>query len=75
LTRHCIDPVLEDNEKTVREKGHITVILTDKTINYIEKNMNRPFFCFLALNTPHSPYQAPDEYWDRFSVLRVKIYF
>ena len=62
-----INPILEDNGKMVREKGYITDILTDRTISYIEKNRDKPFFCCLALNTPHSPFQVPDEYWDRFS--------
>ncbi|MCL2624903.1 MAG: sulfatase-like hydrolase/transferase [Planctomycetaceae bacterium] len=60
------DPVLENNGKIIREKGYITDILTDKTIQYIENNKDKPFFCYLALNTPHSPWMVPDEYWDRF---------
>ena len=61
------DPVLEDNGKMVKEKGYITDILTDKTLQYIEKNKDKPFFCYLALCTPHSPWQVPDEYWNRFA--------
>ncbi len=26
-----------------------------------------PFFVYLPLNTPHSPMQVPDPYWDRFA--------
>ena len=62
-----INPVLEDNGKLVKEKGYITDVLTDKAMQYIEKNRDKPFFCWLALNTPHSPWQVPDEYWDKFS--------
>ena len=61
-----INPILEDNGKLVKEEGYITDILTNKAINYIEKNKDKPFFCYLAFNTPHSPFQVPDEYWDRF---------
>jgi hypothetical protein len=36
---------------------------------FIEKNRTRPFFCYLALNTPHSPMQVPDRHWDKFAAL------
>ena len=62
-----VDPVLEDNGKMVKEKGYIADILTDKALQYIERNKEKPFFCYLALNLPHSPWQVPDEYWNRFA--------
>jgi arylsulfatase A-like enzyme len=32
----------------------------------MEKNRNDPFFLYLAYNAPHSPYQAPIRYVNRF---------
>ena len=61
-----IDPILEENGKMVKQKGFIIDILTDRALQYIEKNKDKPFFCYLALNTPHTPWQVPDEYWNRF---------
>jgi len=60
------DPPLEHNGKFVRGKGYITDDLTDHALGFIEKNKKRPFFCYLPLNTPHSPFCVPDEYWNRF---------
>jgi hypothetical protein len=43
--------------------------LTAHAIDYIKQQQGRPFFCYLALNTPHSPMQVPDPYWERFQDL------
>lgn len=60
------DPPLEHNGEFVRGKGFITDDLTDHAIGFVEKNRERPFFCYLPLNTPHSPMQVPDSFWERF---------
>ena len=60
------DPPLEHNGKFVRGKGYISDDLTDHAMAFIERNRGRPFFCYLPLNTPHSPFCVPDEFWDRF---------
>ena len=60
------DAPLEHNGKFVRGKGYITDDLTNHAMAFIEKNKARPFFCYLPLNTPHSPFCVPDEYWNRF---------
>jgi arylsulfatase A-like enzyme len=60
------DPPLERNGKPVRGKGFIANDLTDHAISFIELNHARPFLCYLAFNTPHSPWAVPEEYWRRF---------
>lgn len=59
-------PPLERNGVPVQGKGFIIDDLTDQAIDFIEDQKDRPFFCYLPLNTPHSPMQVPDPYWDRF---------
>jgi arylsulfatase A len=49
-------------EKT---KGFISDVLTDDAAAFIRKHRERPFFCYLAYNAPHSPFQVPDKYFDR----------
>ena len=61
------DPVLEHNGKIVRGKGFIIDDLTDHALEFIAKNKNRPFFCYLPYNTPHSPFQVPDKFYEKFS--------
>ncbi len=59
------DPPLEHNGKMVRGKGFIADDLTTHAIEFIERHKDRPFFCYLPFNTPHSPWAVPDEYWQR----------
>jgi arylsulfatase A-like enzyme len=47
-------------------KGYITDVLTDEAIKFISARKSQPFFCYLSYNAPHSPYQVPDRYFDRF---------
>jgi arylsulfatase A-like enzyme len=57
------DPVLWHNGKQERYEGYCSDIFTSQAISFIEKNNNRPFFCYLAFNAPHTPLQVPDKYY------------
>lgn len=59
-------PPLEHNGKQVNGEGFIIDDFTQKAISFIELNKDKPFFCYLPYNTPHSPMQVPDTYWNRF---------
>jgi arylsulfatase A-like enzyme len=61
------DAPLEDSQgHIVRTHGYIADVCTDRVLAFIEKNRNRPFFCYVPFTTPHSPWAVPDEYWQRF---------
>ncbi|MHC4445002.1 MAG: arylsulfatase [Planctomycetota bacterium] len=60
------DTQLEHNGKMVPTKGYITDVLTDKAMEFMEKNKKGPFFCYVPYNTPHSPFQVPDKYFDKY---------
>ena len=56
------------DNKPVREKGYTTQLLGDDAVKYINaQNPNKPFYLYLTFNAPHTPYQAPKEYIDRYS--------
>ncbi len=59
------DTTLDRNGKMVKIKGYISDVLTDAAMAFIERNRERPFFCYLPYNAPHSPWQLPDGYFDR----------
>jgi arylsulfatase A-like enzyme len=59
------DPPLDHNGRPVTGRGFIADDLTDRAIAFIEANRTRPFFCYLSYNTPHSPMQVPDRFFDR----------
>jgi len=58
------DPVLWHNGKKQKYYGYCTDIFTSAAIEFIEKNHNRPFFCYLAFNAPHTPLQVPEKYYN-----------
>lgn len=60
------DPPLEHNGKTFRAKGYIVDVLVGKAMDFIETNREKPFFCYIPLTTPHSPFSVPDEHWNKF---------
>jgi arylsulfatase A len=60
------DTQLESNGKMVRSKGYISDVLTDAAIRFIEKNKDRPFFCYIPYNAPHSPWQVPAKYYRKY---------
>ena len=59
-------PMLEHNGRIVRGDGFVIDDFTNRAMAFIEKNKDRPFFVYLPYNTPHSPMQVPDRWWDRF---------
>ncbi len=60
------NPVLEHNGKMTKGTGYLTNDLTDKAIRFINQNKDVPFLLYLPFNSPHSPMQVPDLWWDKF---------
>lgn len=65
-------PPLEHNGEIVKGEGFMADDITNHAISFMEKNDQNPFFCYLAYNTPHSPMQVPDSYYNRFKDLELK---
>lgn len=59
-------PMLEHNGQLVTGNGFITDDLTNHAMEFIEQQDAEPFFVYLPLNTPHSPMQVPDRWWNKF---------
>ncbi len=59
------DPILDHNGEIVKGKGFIIDDLTDHAIDFIRTAGDEPFFCYVPYNTPHSPMQVPDRWWDK----------
>lgn len=67
------DPPLEHDGRIVRGKGFIIDDLTDHALEFIESNRQRPFLCYLPYNTPHTPMQVPDRFYDKFKDAELKM--
>lgn len=62
------DPTLERNGEPFSARGFIADAITDEAINFIsaKAESETPFFCYLPLNTPHTPASVPDTEWRRW---------
>lgn len=64
-------PMLEHNGEIVKGNGFIIDDLTQHGIDFIEQNKDNPFFLYLPYNTPHSPMQVPDKWWEKFENMEL----
>jgi arylsulfatase A-like enzyme len=65
------DPVLQHNGKQVQMKGYCSDVFTDAAIDFITHNRDRPFFCYLAFNCPHTPLQVPERYREMYASMNL----
>lgn len=66
-------PELDHNGKMIRGNGYIIDDLTDQAMRFIAENKSKPFFCYIPYNSPHSPMQVPDRFYDRFRGVDLKL--
>ncbi|TWU35960.1 arylsulfatase [Novipirellula artificiosorum] len=59
-------PMLEHNGQIVQGDGYLTDDFTNHAMQFIEMHQDQPFFVYLPFNTPHTPMQVPDRWWDKF---------
>ena len=55
------------NDEAIQEEGYVTQLLGTEAVKLIERHDPRvPLFLYLTFTAPHAPYQAPQEYLDRY---------
>jgi arylsulfatase A-like enzyme len=55
------------NNQKVKEKGYTTTLIGNDAVKLItEHDASKPLYLYLAFNAPHTPYQAPQEYLDKY---------
>ncbi|WP_405398764.1 arylsulfatase [Maribacter sp. Asnod2-G09] len=57
------------NGKPEKYEGYCTDVFFDEAIKFIQTNKDKPFFCYLAPNAPHGPYNVPTSYYDLYKDL------
>jgi arylsulfatase A-like enzyme len=66
--------MLEHNGEIVKGNGFIIDDFTQHGIEFMKKNRNKPFFMYLPFNTPHSPMQVPDRFWDKYKNKELEMF-
>jgi arylsulfatase A-like enzyme len=53
------------NEKLIEESGHVTDLLTNEAVRWIESRGSTPFFLYVPYTAVHLPIKEPDEWLER----------
>lgn len=72
---HYFDSTLEHNGEEVKAEGYIVDALVDRALDFIEHNRERPFLCYVPVNTPHSPFQVPDAFYAKFAGRELDLHY
>ncbi|SNR51294.1 Arylsulfatase A [Lutibacter agarilyticus] len=62
------DTTIEKNGKPFKTEGYLPDVLTNEAIRFISESNkeNTPFLCYIPFQTPHTPLQVPDTYFDKY---------
>lgn len=58
-----------NRDEVWRDGEYMTTLITDRSVDFIERNREEPFFLYAAYNAPHYPMHAPDRYMKRYGHL------
>jgi arylsulfatase B len=62
------NPLLRGSQP-VNEAANLTDVFTREAVDFVQRHARQPFFLYLAYNAVHSPLQADDRYFARFSAI------
>lgn len=66
------DAPLQHNGSKFTSQGYIADAITDAALAFMKREQGkRPWFCYVAYNTPHSPWRMPDKYWEMYDGLQL----
>lgn len=55
------------NGEKIVEEDYLTFAIKDRAIEFMERNRDNPFFLYLPFSAPHVPFQAPVDYYCKYS--------
>jgi arylsulfatase A len=54
------------NDQEKQSSGYTSDYFTGQAIDFIERNRENPFLCYVSYNVPHSPFQVPEKYFSKY---------
>ena len=66
MDNNYFDDTYFHNGIAERHSGYCTDIWFDGALDFIKSSGDKPFFCYLSTNAPHSPYFVDDRYADPY---------
>jgi arylsulfatase A-like enzyme len=67
------DDTYRRNGKPEKQTGYCTDVFFQAALKFVEKNKDRPFFCYIPTNAPHAPYLVDPKYSKRYLDLGVPV--
>lgn len=55
------------NGKKIVEEDYLTFAIKDRAIEFMKRNREKPFFLYIPFSAPHVPFQAPIDYYCKYS--------
>lgn len=63
---YYFDAIYQHNDKDVKSEGYVSDYFTNQALDFIQRNAEKPFLCYVPYNVPHSPFQVPEKYFDKY---------
>ena len=60
------------NGKLIEEEGHITDLIGNEAVQFVERNKDRPFFLYLPFTAPHRLCIEPEEWLKKVDVFEKR---
>ncbi|MBN2665910.1 MAG: sulfatase-like hydrolase/transferase, partial [Bacteroidales bacterium] len=54
------------NDEEKQSSGYTSDYFNDQAVEFIERNRENPFLCYVSFNVPHSPFQVPEKYFSKY---------
>jgi N-acetylglucosamine-6-sulfatase len=67
-----LNPTLNIDGKTVKVKGHMTDLLTDYAVEWLEKDRNKPFFLYLSHKAVHAMFEPCERHRGRYKNAKIE---
>jgi arylsulfatase A-like enzyme len=57
---------IRENGKEIYDPEYLTFSIASRACRFLEESRDGPFFLYVPFSAPHTPFQVPQEYFDRF---------
>ena len=64
---YYFDALFLHNDEEKQSTGYTSDYFTGQALEFIERNSKKPFLCYVSYNVPHSPFQVPEDYFNKYN--------
>jgi len=64
---YYFDAFFLHNDVEKKSTGYTSDYFTDQALDFMDRNRDKPFLCYVPFNVPHSPFQVPADYFNKYN--------